>query len=265
MKVNRKEIVSVILGLALTGATGCGILSDPTQREQSAGIGALAGGVGGAIIGSFTGAAVTGGLFGMPLGALAGYYIGDQWLRDRGSREARDRETDRELAQLRQENERLKRLAEGSEQQRRSALAPAPESEQETRKTTKANVSDLPADNLMIGFDVNKSSLNSAAQQTLSPIATWLKGESARKVSVVGYADSTGSDSYNVKLSERRAKAVKDFLVESGASADKITTRGMGEANPIAKNDNEAGREKNRRVEIIPNDGMSSPSVTKAQ
>ncbi|MGH7845448.1 MAG: OmpA family protein [Candidatus Binatia bacterium] len=251
MKINRKEVVSVVLGLALlTGSSGCGMLSSPTEREQSAGVGALAGGVGGAIIGSFTGAAVTGGLFGMPLGALAGYYIGDQWLRDRSTREARNQEADRELAQLRQENERLKRLAESSEQASGSASA---KSEQPATTATPANVTKSPPDNVMVGFDLNKSSLDSTAQQTLSPVVAWLEDDSDRNVAVVGYTDSTGSDSYNIKLAERRAKAVRDFLLQSGVSGDRITTRGMGKANPIAANDTQTGREKNRRVEVISN------------
>jgi OOP family OmpA-OmpF porin len=63
-----------------------------------------------------------------------------------------------------------------------------------------------------------------------------------------------------MKLSERRAKSVRDFMVKSGVNSDDIETRGMGEANPVASNDTAAGREKNRRVEIMPN-GMRTASA----
>jgi len=83
---NIGKTTQVALAVAfLVGSSGCAALSMPgantpvTTREQGAGIGALSGGAAGAIIGSVTGSAVTGGLIGMPLGALAGYYIGDNW------------------------------------------------------------------------------------------------------------------------------------------------------------------------------------------
>lgn len=113
----------------------------------------------------------------------------------------------------------------------------------------------------MLGFDFDKSGLNGSAQQTLNPIVAWLKDDSERKVAVVGYTDNVGADAYNMKLAERRAKAVRDFLVKSGINGDSIETRGMGEANPIAANDTEAGRQKNRRVEIVPNGGMRTASA----
>ncbi|MGH7824459.1 MAG: OmpA family protein [Candidatus Binatia bacterium] len=266
MKMNK--IVSLLLALALLAAsTGCGMLSrPPTQREQTAGIGALAGGLGGAIIGSFAGSAVTGGLFGMPLGALAGYYIGDQWLRDRDTREARSQELDKELARLREENERLQRQARASSRPAEAigsgTLASTPKPKESAgMKTTQVSVSNLPPDNVMVGFDFDKSSLNDSAHQTLSPIITWLKGDSGRNVTVAGYTDSIGSEAYNVKLSQRRAQVVKDFMVQSGVSAERIITRGMGKANPVAPNDTQAGREKNRRVEVISNGAARTASA----
>jgi outer membrane protein OmpA-like peptidoglycan-associated protein len=75
-------------------------------------------------------------------------------------------------------------------------------------------------------------------------------------VKVEGHTDSKGSDSYNMALSERRAKAAKEYMVEQGIDAERILTEGFGESMPIAPNenpdgsDNEAGRAKNRRVEF---------------
>ena len=68
---------------------------------------------------------------------------------------------------------------------------------------------------------------------------------------VEGYTDSIGSDAYNLKLSERRAEAVRDLMVQKGISASRITTRGFGKANPVASNSTAEGRAQNRRVEIL--------------
>jgi hypothetical protein len=101
---------SMTLGIALAaGSIGCAPLSRPvTERERTAAIGGVAGGAGGAIIGSMAGGAVVGGLFGLPLGALAGWYFGDQLERRDQVREARVEDRQAELARLRRENDRLK-------------------------------------------------------------------------------------------------------------------------------------------------------------
>ncbi|MBS0396992.1 MAG: OmpA family protein, partial [Proteobacteria bacterium] len=70
------------------------------------------------------------------------------------------------------------------------------------------------------------------------------------KVEVRGYTDSVGKAAYNQKLSERRAIAVKDYLVAHGVNADLLTAQGFGEENPIASNDTAAGRAENRRVTL---------------
>ena len=81
-------------------------------REQTAAAGGLAGGATGAIIESFAGGAVTGGLFGMPMGALAGYYVGDQMAREERIEQARLEDREAEIERLRRENERLRRQQE---------------------------------------------------------------------------------------------------------------------------------------------------------
>jgi outer membrane protein OmpA-like peptidoglycan-associated protein len=220
----------------------------PTYREQTAGIGGLAGGATGAIIGSFAGSALAGGLFGIPLGAVAGYYIGDQMARGREEREARDRESENELAQLRQENERLRGTA---QEDRGKAVAAAPEAKPPAAKPPAAAPQGAPA-KAVIGFDFDKNNLSVAGEQALSPIVAWLKEDSAHNVAIYGYTDSVGSAEYNKKLSERRARAVRDYIVKNGGNADNIETHGMGEANPVASNDTAAGRQQNRRVEVVP-------------
>jgi outer membrane protein OmpA-like peptidoglycan-associated protein len=70
-------------------------------------------------------------------------------------------------------------------------------------------------------------------------------------VSIEGHTDSIGSQSYNLDLSERRATAVRDFLMAQGVEAGRINTVGYGKAYPVASNDTEAGRQQNRRVEVV--------------
>ncbi len=86
-----------------------------------------------------------------------------------------------------------------------------------------------------------------------------------RKILVEGFTDSTGPSSLNEELSQKRADAVKDVLVENGVPADRITTKGMGEEHPVASNATPEGRANNRRVEIVitPPENKGGPSTTK--
>ena len=124
MKSYREFLPAFALVLVFGAASCAPQVSRPlTERERTAVIGGLGGGAAGAIIGSLTGSAVAGGLFGIPLGAVAGWYIGDQY--DIALRQDRERsqEGDAELDRLRRENERLRR--ENDDIRRPSAQAPA--------------------------------------------------------------------------------------------------------------------------------------------
>ena len=77
-----------------------------------------------------------------------------------------------------------------------------------------------------------------------------LQGVDLEMVIATGHTDSIGTEAYNQKLSERRAAAVKDYLVSKGIPASKITTIGKGESQPVATNKTAEGRQKNRRVDI---------------
>lgn len=104
-------------------------------------------------------------------------------------------------------------------------------------------------------FDLNKAELKPAGKRDVGKLAEFLKEHPERKVMVEGYTDSTGSESYNQQLSERRAQAVRHALVSSGVEIDRIQTVGYGEAFPVASNDSPASRAMNRRVEVtISND-----------
>jgi outer membrane protein OmpA-like peptidoglycan-associated protein len=99
-------------------------------------------------------------------------------------------------------------------------------------------------------FDVNSSTLRPAAQQNLTDLVRSLEEYEGTDVLVVGHTDSTGEDSYNQSLSERRSDAARNFLVGAGLDPDRVTAMGRGEMEPIDTNDTEAGRQENRRVEV---------------
>lgn len=103
-------------------------------------------------------------------------------------------------------------------------------------------------------FNVNKARLSAGGINNVKKLADFLNKYPQRKVMIEGHTDSTGSDSHNQALSEKRANAVQAALVDMDISSDRITTRGYGEASPVASNGTAAGRQMNRRVEIILSD-----------
>jgi outer membrane protein OmpA-like peptidoglycan-associated protein len=105
-------------------------------------------------------------------------------------------------------------------------------------------------------FDVGQSRLRSGAKARLDQLASVMRNFGERRVLVEGFTDSTGSDVANVVLSERRAQAVRDALVARGIPASRIDFRGHGSARPVASNDTAAGRQQNRRVEIVFSDAQ---------
>lgn len=101
-----------------------------------------------------------------------------------------------------------------------------------------------------ITFGYNSAAVQPQFQRTLDQVADTLSQYNQTFVDVYGFTDSTGSESYNQQLSERRAVSVADYLAAHGVQPARIGTRGFGESNPVASNDTEAGRAANRRVEI---------------
>jgi len=99
-------------------------------------------------------------------------------------------------------------------------------------------------------FDFDKAALKPAGKTRIDSEIAKLGQVDLNAVVAIGHTDSIGSDKYNQKLSERRAQAVKDYMVSKGIPADKITISGKGESQPIADNKSKEGRAKNRRVEI---------------
>ena len=101
-----------------------------------------------------------------------------------------------------------------------------------------------------VHFDFNKAPIRADARPVLDEAIATLKREGGIVVIAEGYTDNVGSDAYNMKLSQRRANAVRDYLVAGGISPRRITAEGFGEFHPVATNDTADGRAQNRRVEL---------------
>lgn len=116
----------------------------------------------------------------------------------------------------------------------------------DTAKGLIVNVSD-------VLFDTGKSTLKPGAKVRLAKVAGIILAYPDLKLEVDGYTDSTGTAEFNQELSERRADAVHDFLVSQGVSPNNVSARGFGKEDPIATNSTAAGRQLNRRVELVVN------------
>lgn len=103
-------------------------------------------------------------------------------------------------------------------------------------------------------FDTNKSELKSGGTREVQKLAQFLRENPQRNISIEGFTDSQGSEEYNLSLSERRADAVKTELISNGIDSQRIASKGYGESYPVADNNSSAGRQMNRRVEIVVSD-----------
>ncbi|MES0873309.1 OmpA family protein [Sinimarinibacterium thermocellulolyticum] len=101
-----------------------------------------------------------------------------------------------------------------------------------------------------VNFALDSAELDPNTRTLLDDVVSELNDNPQIHVQIVGHTDAQGSDQYNLMLSDERARAVMDYLVESGISADRLTAIGMGEAEPIESNDTAEGRALNRRVEL---------------
>ncbi len=100
-------------------------------------------------------------------------------------------------------------------------------------------------------FALNKSTLKPGDMKSVNNLAAFMKAYPKRNVMVEGYTDSTGSLEFNERLSRRRAEAVRNALVNDGINPERITTKGYGPEYPVASNKTAAGRQENRRVEVV--------------
>ena len=117
----------------------------------------------------------------------------------------------------------------------------------ETRETARGlivNISD-------VLFDFNKYTLKPGAREKLAKVSGILLAYPGLKIQVEGHTDAIGSDEYNQTLSEQRAGAVRDYITTQGVPGNMVTAVGFGKQNPVATNDTDAGRQQNRRVELV--------------
>jgi len=117
----------------------------------------------------------------------------------------------------------------------------------QTRTSDRGFIVTLPG----LFFDTGKAVLKPGAKNTLSKIADQLRLNPDARIEIEGHTDSVGSDALNQALSEKRAAAVRDYLAARGLPSARVTISGQGESSPIASNDTAAGRQQNRRVELV--------------
>jgi len=149
--------------------------------------------------------------------------------------------------QAAEEAQRLRAQAESEKNSIRQQMLQQLNSIMETRESARGlimNMSD-------VLFDFGKYTLKPDAREKLAKVSGILLGHPGLTLQVEGYTDNVGSDEFNLKLSQQRADAVRDYLVSQGIQDNAVTARGLGKTNPIAPNTTADGRQKNRRVQIV--------------
>ena len=158
---------------------------------------------------------------------------------------------------LQAENERARSQAEESERGRQKAEQEKAEMRARllqqlnailvTRDTARGLIATMPD----VLFETNQFSLRPAARESLAKLAGILLAYPDLRLEVDGHTDSVGSDAYNQQLSEKRAASVRDYLVQQGLPMSSATVMGFGKTQPVASNATAAGRQQNRRVELV--------------
>jgi outer membrane protein OmpA-like peptidoglycan-associated protein len=212
--MNSKGFVALLLAASLTSSDAlmsCKSVKRNTNKTQrGAAIGAGAGGAAGAVIGRRSGNTVLGAILGATVGGAAGAVIG--------------RKMDKQAEELKRElpNATVERVGEG------------------IRITFNSDIL----------FDVGKADLKEATKRQLADFAQTLEKYPDTNLVIEGHADATGPDDLNLRLSNQRADAVSSYLKSLGVKGNRLTERGYGESQPVSDNSTEAGRTKNRRVDI---------------
>ena len=194
--------------------TSCESLKNTNKTQRGAGIGAAGGAVIGGILGNNLGKGgngATGAVLGGVVGGVVGGVIGNKM-------DKQARQIDEALP-----GAEVERVGEGIK---------------------------LVLNENAVRFDTNKSTLTAAAKANLDKIIPVFKEYPDTNITIFGYTDSTGPADYNLKLSDERAAAVRNYLVAKGLSLSRFTVTGLGIADPIASNETVDGRAQNRRVEF---------------
>lgn len=194
----------------LAGSVVLGGCASMSQKQRGAVIGATAGAAAGAVIGNQTGSTVRGAIIGAVVGGAAGAVIGHQM--------------DQQAKELQQNipGATITRVGEGIAVSFPSGIL----------------------------FPFNSTDILPDGKQNLQTLASSLDKYPNSDILIVGHTDSVGTDAYNMDLSQRRAQAASAYLQSLGVPASRLQTAGRGESEPIASNDTEEGRQRNRRVEI---------------
>ncbi|WP_247235112.1 OmpA family protein [Telluribacter sp. SYSU D00476] len=207
-----KKVTFVLTAAVLIGSTMTGCKNSKlSKQEKGAIIGVGAGGAAGAIIGKRSGNTAVGAIIGAAVGGSAGALIGVYM--------------DKQAKELEQkvEGAKVERVGEGIKMTFESGF--------------------------LFGFDSEK--INSETRANLDRMAEVLKKYEDTEILIEGHTDSKGSDDYNQRLSTRRAEAVAAYLRSANVSRKRLQTVGYGESQPVTTNDTEAGRQQNRRVEVV--------------
>lgn len=175
---------------------------------------------------------------------------------DEAREEAREARDDAESARAAADEERERALAaeiEAEQERAENARLRAELGQAQTRVTDRGIVLTL-GDVL---FAVGKADLKPGAARTLDKLVAAMRRDRETAVTIEGHTDSTGKRAYNVELSKRRANAVRSYLASRGVATQRIKARGLGPDFPVATNATAAGRQQNRRVEVlVQNDGF---------
>jgi outer membrane protein OmpA-like peptidoglycan-associated protein len=176
--------------------------------------------------------------------------------------EAREREAEAARQAAAQASRELELTERTAEEQARAAQAA-----EQRASELEQDLADLQAQNtdrglvLTLGdvlFDTGASTLKPGAMTTIDRLAQFMGDYPERSVRIEGHTDAVGSDETNQRLSEQRALAVRNALLARNVAPERVTTIGFGEARPIASNDTPAGRQQNRRVEVVVSDEQGS-------
>lgn len=202
--------LTVLACVGTLGMTGVTGCASLNRTEQGAVIGAGTGGAIGAVIGKQTGSTARGAILGAVLGGAAGAVIG--------------RQMDRQSQELEQSlpGAEVQRVGEGIAVTFESGIL----------------------------FPHNSTQVLPAGQNNLAQLAASLQRYPETTVLIVGHTDASGTDQYNMGLSQNRAQSAANFLMSRGVDRSRIRTEGRGESEPIASNDNPQGMQQNRRVEV---------------
>lgn len=222
--------MTVMLAIVLAGCS-----TPLTTREKGAGIGALGGAAVGAIIGSTVGHPGAGAAIGGALGLGTGALVGDQFQ----GQEQKQQEQQFRVDQQRLELEKNRALIE--ELKRRNI---------EARETERGVAVNLPS----VNFQFDSATLTPEGKERVGQIASVITRQAGqRKIAVEGHASKERADqeAYNQQLSEKRAQTVAGALEQNRVNKDRVAARGLGTRSPVASNETDEGRSKNRRVEVI--------------